>query len=92
MPTHQEGTVGRDHNPDAFTLWMMGAGVKGGVSHGATDDFGRRAAINPTTVWDFYATVLHLLGLDHEALTYYHNGLERRLTDVHGNLIHEVLS
>lgn len=92
MPTHQDGTVGRDHNPDAFTLWMMGAGVKGGVSHGATDDFGRRAAINRTTVWDFYATALHLLGLDHQALTYYHNGLERRLTDVHGNLIREVLS
>lgn len=92
MPTHQEGTTGRDHNPDGFTVWMMGAGVRGGVSHGATDEFGRRAAENPTTVWDFYATVLHLLGFDHERLTWYHNGFDRRLTDVHGKLIHEVLA
>ncbi len=66
MPTHQEGTSGRDHNPDAFTTWMMGAGIKGGVSYGETDEFGRRSAVNITTVYDFYATVLHLLGLDHE--------------------------
>ncbi len=92
MPTHQEGTAGRDHNPDAFTLWMMGAGVKGGVSYGETDEFGRRAAVNRTTVWDFYATVLHILGLDHERLTKYHNGFERRLTDVHGHVIRDVLS
>jgi hypothetical protein len=92
MPTHQAETVGRDHNPDGFTCWLMGAGVRGGVSHGATDDFGRRAAIDPATVWDFYATVLHLLGLDHERLTWYHNGLDRRLTDVHGQLITEVLA
>lgn len=90
MPTHQEGTVGRDHNPDGFTCWMMGAGVKGG-SYGATDPFGRRAEENPTTVWDFYATVLHLLGIDHRRLTRYHNGLDRRLTDVHGNVIEELL-
>ncbi len=92
MPTHQEGTAGRDHNPDAFTLWMMGAGVKGGVSYGETDEFGRRAAVDRTTVWDFHATVLHLLGLNHEQLTVYHNGFERRLTDVHGNVIREVLA
>ena len=92
MPTHQEGTVGRDHNPDGFTTWMMGAGVKGGTSYGATDEFGRRAEVNPTTVWDYYATVLHLLGFDHEKLTWYHNGLDRRLTDVHGHVIKEVLS
>ncbi len=91
MPTHQAGTEGRDHNPDGFTCWMMGAGVKGGTSHGATDEFGRRAVESPTTVWDFYATVLHLLGLDHERLTYYHNGLNRRLTDVHGNVIHQIM-
>ncbi|MGH9840485.1 MAG: DUF1501 domain-containing protein [Blastocatellia bacterium] len=92
MPTHQEGTAGRDHNPDGFTVWMMGAGVKGGVSYGATDEFGRRAVENVATVYDFYATVLHLLGLDHERLTYYHNGTNRRLTDVHGHVIREVLS
>lgn len=92
MPTHQEGTSGRDHNPDAFTTWMLGAGVKGGVSHGATDEFGRRAAVDVTTVYDFYATVLHLLGLDHEKLTYYHNGANRRLTDVHGHILQDILA
>ncbi|MSU51263.1 MAG: DUF1501 domain-containing protein [Opitutus sp.] len=92
MPTHQEGTAGRDHNPDAFTTWMMGAGVRGGVSHGATDDFGRRSVQDVTTVYDFYATVLHLLGLDHEKLSYYHNGAARRLTDVHGHVIKSILA
>ena len=92
MPTHQEGTSGRDHNPDAFTTWMMGAGVKGGVSHGATDDFGRRSVHDVTSVYDFYATVLHLLGLDHEKLTYYFNGLQQRLTNVHGHVIDKVLA
>ena len=92
MPTHQDGTSGRDHNPDAFTTWMTGAGVKGGVSHGATDDFGRRSVQDVTTVYDFYATVLHLLGLDHEKLTFYHNGANRRLTDVHGHVIKSVLA
>ncbi len=92
MPTHQAGTKGRDHNPDAFTCWLMGAGVKGGVSYGATDAFGRRAVENPTTVWDLHATLLHLLGFDHEKLTWYHNGLSRRLTDVHGHVVREVLS
>ncbi|MEM7143876.1 MAG: DUF1501 domain-containing protein [Verrucomicrobiota bacterium] len=92
MPTHQENTAGRDHNPDAFTTWMMGAGIKGGTSYGATDDFGRRAEVNKTSIWDFYATVLHLLGLDHEKLTYYNNGLDRRLTDVHGHVINQILA
>ena len=91
MPTHQQGTSGRDHNPDAFTTWMMGAGVKGGISHGATDDFGRRSVEDVATVYDFYATVLHLLGLDHEKLTYYHNGTNRRLTDVHGHVLKDLL-
>jgi hypothetical protein len=92
MPTHQEGTSGRDHNPDAFTTWMMGAGIRGGVSYGETDEFGRRAAVNIASVYDFYATVLHLLGLDHERLTYYHNGAQRRLTDVHGHVLKDILS
>ena len=92
MPTHQAGTAGRDHNPDGFTCWMMGAGVKGGVSYGATDEFGRRAEVKPTTVWDFYATALHLLGFDHKKLTWYHNGLDRRLTDVHGYVIKDILA
>ncbi len=92
MPTHQEGTVGRDHNPDAFTAWMMGAGIRGGTTYGATDEFGRRAEQNIASVYDFYATVLHLLGLNHEQLTYYHNGANRRLTDVHGHVISDILA
>jgi uncharacterized protein (DUF1501 family) len=92
MPTRQATTRGRDHNPDAFTCWMMGAGIKGGVSYGATDEFGRRSVENVTTVYDFYATVLHLLGLDHERLTYYHNGANRRLTDVHGDVLRALLA
>lgn len=92
MPTHQDGTTGRDHNPDAFTLWMLGAGVRGGTSYGATDDFGRRSVENVTTIWDYYATVLHLLGFDHRKLTWYYNGLDRRLTDVHGRVLDAILA
>lgn len=92
MPTHQEGATGRDHNPDGFTVWMMGAGVRRGVSYGATDEFGRRAVDKVATVYDLYATVLDLLGLDHRRLPYYHNGTARRLTDVHGHVIREVLA
>lgn len=92
MPTHQAGTTGRDHNPDAFTVWMMGAGVKGGVSYGATDEFGRRSVLRPTNVWEFYATVLHLLGYDFDKLSWYHNGFDRKLTDVHGRVIRDVLA
>jgi hypothetical protein len=92
MPMRQETTIGRDHNPDGFTCWMMGAGIKGGVSYGATDEFGRRAEKNVATTYDFYATVLHLLGLDHTKVTYYHNGTNRRLTDVHGGVLREILA
>lgn len=92
MPTHQQGTLGRDHNPDAYTVWMLGAGVKPAASYGQTDDFGRRVAADAATVYDFWATVLHLLGLDHERLTWYHNGLNRRLTDVHGHVIQSLLA
>lgn len=92
MPTHQSGSEGRDHNPNGFTVWLAGAGVKGGTSYGATDALGYKAAENVTTIYDFHATVLHLLGLDHTRLTYYHNGLQRRLTDVHGEVIRPVLA
>jgi hypothetical protein len=92
MPTHQTGSEGRDHNPFGFTAWMAGAGVKGGTSYGATDAFGYRAEQDVCTIYDFHATVLHLLGLDHERLTYYHNGIRRRLTDVHGQVIESVLA
>lgn len=92
MPTFQKGASGRDHNPDGFTAWLAGAGVKRGFSYGATDAWGWKAAENVATVHDFHATILHLLGLDHERLTYYHNGLERRLTDVEGHVIRDVLA
>ena len=92
MPTFQKGASGRDHNPDGFTGWLAGAGVKKGFSYGATDAFGWKAAENVSTIYDFHATILHLLGLDHKRLTYYHNGFERRLTDVHGHVIQDVLA
>jgi hypothetical protein len=92
MPTHQTGSEGRDHNPFGFTAWMAGAGVKGGTSYGATDAFGYRAERDVCSIYDFHATVLHLLGLDHERLTYYHNGIRRRLTDVHGQVIEPILA
>jgi hypothetical protein len=92
MPTFQKGANGRDHNPKGFTAWMAGAGVKKGFSFGATDEFGHQAVENVVDVHDFHATVLHLLGLDHEKLTFYNNGANRRLTDVHGKVIREVLA
>lgn len=92
MPTFQKGSKGRDHNPSGFTCWMAGAGVKKGFSYGATDEFGHKAVENIVTVHDFHATILNLLGMDHERLTYYHNGLERRLTDVHGTVVREILA
>lgn len=92
MPFLQSNGTGRDHNPDAFTCFLTGAGVKKGFSYGESDEFGFKAAVNPTSVYDFNASLLHLMGLDHERLTYYHNGLERRLTNVHGNVIHDILA
>ncbi|MEJ6582177.1 MAG: DUF1501 domain-containing protein [Akkermansiaceae bacterium] len=92
MPTFQKGASGRDHNPAGFTTWLAGAGVKAPYSYGATDEFGYQAIEKVTTVYDFHATILHILGLDHERLSFYHNGIERRLTDVHGTVIREILS
>lgn len=92
MPTFQLGAHGRDHNPDGFTTWMAGAGVKAPYSFGATDEFGYKAAHNVVTVHDFHATILHILGLDHERLTFYHNGIERRLTDVEGRVVTDILT
>ena len=91
MPTFQKGASGRDHNPSGFTAWMAGAGVKKGFSYGATDEFGYKAVENVATVYDFHATILDVLGLNHEQLSFYHNGIERRLTDVHGKVIREML-
>lgn len=92
MPMFQKGAQGRDHNPDGFTCWMTGAGVRGGVSHGVTDELGRRAVHDVLSIHDLNATILHLLGLDHEALTFEHNGVQRRLTDVHGHVIRQILT
>jgi uncharacterized protein (DUF1501 family) len=92
MPTFQKGASGRDHNPHGFTVWLAGAGVKTPFSYGATDEFGHKAVENVATIYDLHATILHLLGLDHERLSFYHNGIERRLTDVHGRVLHDLLS
>lgn len=92
MPTFQKGANGRDHNPKGFTVWLAGAGVKRAFSYGATDDFGYQAVEQVTTIYDLHATILRILGLDHERLSFYHNGIERRLTDVHGKVIEPVLS
>ena len=92
MPTFQKGANGRDHNPKGFTVWLAGAGVKKGFSYGATDEFGYQAAERVSTIYDLHATILHLLGIDHERLSYYNNGIERRLTDVHGHVLKDVLA
>jgi hypothetical protein len=92
MPTFQKGAQGRDHNPSGFTTWLAGAGVKKGFSYGATDEFGYKAVQDIVTVHDLHATILALVGLDHERLTYYHNGLERRLTDVEGRVVTELFA
>jgi uncharacterized protein (DUF1501 family) len=91
MPTSENGT-GRDHNPKGFTAWLAGGGLKGGTVYGATDEIGYAVAENPVHVHDLHATILHLLGLDHTLLTFFHGGREQRLTDVHGKLVHEILA
>jgi hypothetical protein len=84
--------TGRDHNPGGFSVWMAGAGLKHGMAHGSTDEIGWKAAADPVTWPDFHATVLHLLGIDHHKLTFYHNGIQRRLTNVHGQVVRSVLA
>jgi hypothetical protein len=93
MPSSQAGK-GRDHNPFVYTNWMCGAGVKGGVTYGESDQLGYKPLDrkNPTTVYDIHATMLHLLGIDHTKLTWRHNGADRRLTDVHGHVISPILA
>mgnify|MGYP001100469162 CR=1 FL=1 len=93
MPSSQGGE-GRDHNPYCFTSWMAGGGVKGGYSHGPSDDFGYKPAdrANPTEVYDLHATILHLMGIDHLRLTVRNNGIDRRLTDVHGRVIRDLIA
>ncbi|MDB4632096.1 DUF1501 domain-containing protein [bacterium] len=87
-----QGSLGRDHNPHAFTMWMAGGGIKGGVQYGASDEFGYKAVENRIGVNDLHATILHLLGIDHTKLTYRFNGRDFRLTDVGGKLINEILA
>lgn len=87
-----QGSDGRDHNGGSFVTWMAGAGINAGAAHGRSDDWGYQAAEGRTYCYDFHATVLHLLGIDHTRLTYRQNGIDRRLTDVHGDVIHEILA
>jgi hypothetical protein len=91
MPCSQGGK-GRDHNPSAFTSWLAGGGIKGGVSYGESDEWSYKAVKNPTYCYDLHATALHLLGIAHERLTFRHNGIDRRLTDVHGRVIDEIVA
>ncbi len=93
MPSTQ-GSIGRDHNPFVFTNWLAGGGVRGGISHGASDQWGYKPLQRDkaTQVYDVHATVLHLLGIDHTRLTIRHDGIDRRLTDVHGHVIQEILA
>ena len=91
MPCSQ-GSRGRDHNPFTFTSWLAGGGVKGGATYGESDEWSYKAALHPTYCYDLHATVLHLLGIDHTRLTFRHNGIDRRLTDVHGHVIGEILA
>jgi hypothetical protein len=91
MPCSQGG-LGRDHNPFTFTNWLAGGGIKGGATYGTSDAWSFRAEEHPTTCYDVHATVLHLLGIDHTRLTVRHNGIDRRLTDVHGHVIEEIVA
>lgn len=90
--TQGENSTGRDHNRFDFALWMAGAGIRGGASYGATDELGLHAIEGRTDVHDLHATILHLLGMDHERLTYHHAGRDYRLTDVSGRVIQEILA
>ncbi|MEM9329520.1 MAG: DUF1501 domain-containing protein, partial [Bacteroidota bacterium] len=83
---------GRDHHPRCFTIWMAGAGVKPGFTYGATDDFSYNITENPMHVHDFHATLMHLMGIDHERLNFKTQGRRFRLTDVHGHVVKEVLA
>lgn len=91
MPFTQ-GSVGRDHNGGTFVTWMAGGGIRPGVTHGISDEYGYQAADQETTCYDMHATILHLLGINHTKLTYRYNGVDRRLTDVHGRVITEILN
>jgi hypothetical protein len=84
-------SLSRDHHPQAFTMWMAGGGIKPGMTYGATDDLGFHVAQNPVHIHDLQATILHLLGFDHEKLTFHQAGRDFRLTDVHGRVVQELI-
>src|SRR5262249_59617447 len=86
-----QGSDGRDHNPFGFSVWLAGGGIKGGTIYGATDDYGYKVVENKVTIHDLHATLLHLLGLDHKKLTVRFSGPDMRLTDVHGEIIRDIL-
>jgi uncharacterized protein (DUF1501 family) len=86
-----QGSVGRDHNGGSFVSWLCGAGVKQGIAYGASDELGYQAVEGKCYCYDFYATLLDLRGIDHERLTFRHAGIDRRLTDVHGRVVREIL-
>ncbi|MBI4603911.1 MAG: DUF1501 domain-containing protein, partial [Planctomycetes bacterium] len=86
-----QGSDGRDHNPFGFSVWLAGGGVRGGMAHGATDEYGYKAVEGKVTVHDLHATMLHLLGVDHKRLTHRFGGRDMRLTDVHGEVVREIL-
>ncbi len=88
----QGGNDGRDHHPNAFTMWLAGGGIKPGLTYGASDDFGFNVVENPVHVHDLHATILHLLGFDHTKLTYRFQGLDMRLTGVFGNVIKDLIA
>jgi hypothetical protein len=87
-----EGTDGREHHPFGFTMWLAGGGIKGGMTYGATDEYGWHAVENKVHVHDLHATILHLMGLDHEKLTYRYSGRDYRLTDVFGKIVRPILA
>jgi hypothetical protein len=87
-----QGSDGRDHNPFGFSIWLAGGSVKGGTVYGATDDYGYHAVENKVGIHDLHATMLHLLGMDHKKLTYHFSGRDMRLTDVHGEVIEDILN
>lgn len=89
---HAQGGDGRDHNNEAFSCWMAGGGIRGGMSYGESDDYGYEGVSNPTSIHDWHATILHLLGLDHERLTFNYAGRNFRLTDVYGNVIKDIIA
>jgi hypothetical protein len=92
QPYAEKNGTGRDHNPGGFTVWLAGGGVRAGASYGETDEFGQLAIRNKVHMHDLHASIFHLLGIDHEKLTYRHAGRDFRLTDVHGRVVHELFA